>query len=71
MAFREDSDLSILEQLPEDVMVKMYTEFLFRDFLESYRATFANFPNDENPHQNSFYTWNDFHYRKFMEALLN
>jgi hypothetical protein len=25
----------------------------------------------ENINQNSFYTWSDFHYRKFMEALLN
>ena len=49
----------------------MYTEFLFRDFLQSYRKTFSSFPNLENVNQFSFYTWSDFHYRNFMEALLH
>lgn len=48
----------------------MFTEFLFRDFLFSYRKTFSSFPNLENVNQNSFYSWSDFHYRKFMESFL-
>lgn len=71
MAFRDEQDLSIFSQLPESVRQMMYTEFLFRDFLDSYKQTFSSFPNDENINQHSYFTWYDFHYRKFMESLLN
>ena len=57
--------------MPEEVRQQMYTEFLFRDFLKSYRKTFSSFANLENPNQHAYYTWHDFFYRKFMEALLS
>ena len=56
--------------MPEEVRIEMLTEFLFKDFLHSYRDTFSSFPNNENINQSSFYTWSDFHYKTFMEALL-
>lgn len=49
----------------------MYTEFLFRDFLESYKNTFGSFPNEDSVNQNAFFTFYDYQYRMFMESLLN
>jgi hypothetical protein len=60
MAFQEDSDLSIFGQLPDEVHQMMYTEFLFRDFLENYKTTFSSFPNEDSVNQNAFYTFYDF-----------
>ena len=71
MAFQEDADLSIFGQLPDEVRQMMYTEFLFRDFLESYKNTFSSFPNEDSVNQNAFFTFYDFQYRRFMESLLN
>ena len=48
----------------------MYTKFLFKDFLHSYRRTFQ-IPNLESEHQPAFYNWQNFHYRNFMVSLLS
>lgn len=48
IAFREEKDLSIFEQLPEEVQQTMYVEFLFKDFLNEFKRLFT-FNNIECP----------------------
>lgn len=47
----------------------MYKEFLFKDFLETYKRTFC-FRDYECPDQPAFYTWENPQYRNFMFDLL-
>lgn len=47
----------------------MYKEFLFKDFLDTYKRTFC-FRDYECPDQPAFYTWDNPHYRNFMFDLL-
>lgn len=68
-AFYETQDLSIFNQLPSDVQITLYKDFLFSDFLESFKNTFC-FPKHENPNDCAFYTWFDFDYRCFMIDIL-
>jgi hypothetical protein len=69
-AFREDADMNIYDQLPPEVQEIIYTEFLFKDFLQSYKKTFQ-IPNLESPHQPAYYNWSSYHYRNFMVGLLS
>ena len=47
----------------------LYQEFMFKEFLETYRRMFS-FPNKFNNHQPAFYTWNHSEYRNFMIDML-
>ena len=68
-AFRDDADLSIFDQLPIDTQVCMYKEFLFKDFLKTYKRTFC-FRDYDCPDQPAFFTWENPGYRNFMFDLL-
>ena len=69
MAFKDEQDITIFEQLPEEVRQMIYQEFMFKEFLWTYRRTFT-FPNKYNENQPSFYTWNHQVYRNFMIDML-
>jgi hypothetical protein len=44
LAFSTKEDIDLLEQLPESVQVKIYSDFLFHRFLYKYKRFFT-FPN--------------------------
>lgn len=69
MAFFESQDVSIFNQLPGEVQIMLYKDFLFSDFLESFKNTFC-FPKHDNPNDYSFYTWYDHEYMNFMIDIL-
>lgn len=63
----------MLDQLPEDVQNKLYSEFLYHDFLQKFRDTFR-IPKTSNQLFGSnsvYYTWEDQNYREFMIDLLS
>jgi hypothetical protein len=70
IAFRNVDDLSIFDQLPEEVQQTMYVEFLFKDFLEEFKRLFT-FNNVDCPNQPAFFSYVDHHYRGFMLNLLS
>jgi hypothetical protein len=69
LAFTDDADASICDQLPEDVLLRIYSDFLFEDFLASYEKLFC-FRNEDSSDQPAFYTWENQLYRNFMKCLL-
>jgi hypothetical protein len=40
LAFNDDDGKFMLDQLPFDVQYRIFTEFLYLEFLEKYRCTF-------------------------------
>ena len=68
-AFLLETDLNNFRQLPSEVQTKIYQEFLFSDFLETFKQTFA-FPKLDNPNLHAFYSWHDFEYKNFMIDIL-
>jgi hypothetical protein len=68
-AFLLEEDLNNFRQLPSEVQTKIYQDFLFSDFLETFKQTFA-FPKRENPNLHAFYSWHDFEYKNFMIDIL-
>ena len=68
-AFYEEHDLSIFNQLPGDVQILLYKDFLFSDFLDQFKNSFC-FPKNDSCNQYAFYTWNDFAFRNFMIDIL-
>lgn len=70
IAFRDDQDISMFDQLPEEVQETMYVDFLFKDFLYEFKRLFT-FNNINCPHQPAFFSYSDYHYRGFMLNLLS
>ena len=70
IAFQDNADIDILDQLPEEIQRTIYVEFLFRDFLMDYSKTFC-FENELCVNQPSFFTWEDHCYIIFMKAVLS
>ena len=70
MAFEDEADVAIGDQLPADVLLRIYSDFLFEDFLESYEKLFC-FRNEDSLEQPAFYTWENQLYRNFMMRLLS
>ena len=58
MAFEAEEDTNMFDQLPDEVKLNIYSDFLFVDFLEIYKSLFS-FHNKNSPNQPSFYTWED------------
>lgn len=68
-ALSQDEDVNNFDQLPAEVQLTIYTEFLFKVFLDSYKVVFS-FPNILNPNQPSVFSWQDYHYRGFMQEIM-
>ena len=41
LAFQEESDQNLFEQLPDNVVLNIYLQFLFEDFLEAFERVFS------------------------------
>ena len=48
MSFQSEEDLQIYQQLPNFVQENIYKDFLFPEFLKSFKRTFS-FPNWDKP----------------------
>ena len=63
----------MLEQLPEETQNKLYTDFLYFEFLSTFRETFA-IPKAVGSSKyilsKVFYTWEDQNYREFIMGVL-
>lgn len=57
-AFQEKQDMDLLDQLPYDVRIQIYNQYLFKKFLVAFSKVFC-FAKLESPHKYAFYTWND------------
>lgn len=68
-AFREEEDLQLFQQLPPDVQVQMYNQYLFVGFLKAFSKVFS-IPKHDNPNRYAFFTWNDQCYHNFMLEVL-
>lgn len=79
MAIDDDYELSMLSQLPDVVVNKLFCSYLFNSFTQKFsnffmiekmrKSTLSVF--DKNPIYNkNFYTWNDMEYRDFMIGVL-
>lgn len=55
--------------MPIDTKIMLYKDFLFRDFLETYKRTFC-FRDYDSIDQPAFFTWENSTYRNFMFDLL-
>jgi hypothetical protein len=58
MAFDDEGELNLFDQLPDEVKLHIYSDFLFVDFLEIYKSFFS-YVNKDSPNQPSYYSWND------------
>uniref|UniRef100_A0A7S3FW38 Cyclic nucleotide-binding domain-containing protein n=1 Tax=Strombidium rassoulzadegani TaxID=1082188 RepID=A0A7S3FW38_9SPIT len=75
-AVSTEEDIKLLNQLPPSVQRKIYSDFLFEQFIKNFKK-FFDFPK-ENPNKNeedikidyAFYTWNDVQYQNFMINIL-
>lgn len=68
-AISTQDDIDLISQLPLEIQRKIYSDFLFKNFLQSFRKYFT-MPNYENRNKNSFYTWFNFDYQNFMIEVL-
>lgn len=75
----DPKEREILDQLPYEVQDRLFTGFIFNDFIQAFSAFFRiekqvynksifTFQNDLAFRQ--FFTWNDNLYRLFMYAIL-
>jgi hypothetical protein len=56
-----DQDRDLVEQLPIEIQRAIYTDFLFKGFLQNFRRYFS-IPNYQSPNRHSYYTWTNFQY---------
>jgi len=70
LAISTDEDKALISQLPLEIQRKIYSDFLFKEFLHSFKRYFS-FPNKESIHKNAFYTWHNFDYQNFMIDVLS
>lgn len=79
-AIDDPQELSMLYQLPVWVQDDIYTDFLWRVFLQKFSGFFriikgskfgiTKYKIDGIEYCHSYYTWNDQNYREFMTCLL-
>lgn len=67
-AMRSEQDLAMLEQLPTGTVVRLYSDFLFDDFLKAYKRFFAL--EKDTLQQHSYYTFYDQEYTQLMLQML-
>mgnify|MGYP002630702022 CR=1 FL=1 len=64
-----EQDLDMLQQLPQEVQVRIFTDFLFMKFLSKYKKFFV-FPNLQSKNRHSYYNWQNQDYQNFMVFFL-
>lgn len=55
-AFEDEIDRQIFDELPEDVQIALYKNFLYCDFLKAFKRFFC-IPDRSSEHQPAFYNW--------------
>lgn len=72
-AIDKDTELALMEQLPDFVVNKIFSEFLYEEFLRQFRETWR-IPKPQQPHSRQhaqlYYGWDDQKYRHFMIEVL-
>jgi hypothetical protein len=75
----DDKEKEILSQLPLEVQDRLFTGFIFNDFLQAFRAFFrvekkslnsSIFTIHDDLTFRKYFTWNDNVYRDFMYNIL-
>lgn len=69
LAISTQEDVDLITQLPHEIRQKIYSDFLFKNFLTAFRRYFS-LPNLQSPHRQSFYTWQHSEYQAFMITIL-
>lgn len=69
LAFMEEHDIAMSDQLPQETQFKLYQEFLFSDFLQSHKE-YLTFEKKSSNIKCNFYNWSDQLYSQFMMRLL-
>ena len=64
----EESDLRIFSELPNNIKIEIFKNFLFRDFIKAHNKLFE-FPKFEH-RKHSYYAWRDDEYSEFMITLM-
>lgn len=60
-AMTSSEDTAMLDQLPVEIQRRIYSDFLFKNFLKSFKKYFS-LRNMHSPHRYSFYTWQNFEF---------
>lgn len=68
-AIDEPEELSLMEQLPDETVNKLYRDFLYVEFVGTFRDTFS-IPKEVSGKNKIYFGWEDQAYREFMIALL-
>jgi hypothetical protein len=68
VSFREVDDLRFFDELDRDQKVEIFKEFLFREFVISFKKFFTIPKNLKRSH--SYFKWTDPFYQNFMIAFL-
>ena len=73
-AISSEEDQALLNQLPEDVIIKIY-KFLYSEFLKHFRGFFTFFKNEKQISnvrsiRTDIYTWNDHDYQQFIIEIM-
>ena len=74
LAISSDEDQTLLNQLPEDVIIKIY-KFLYSEFLKEFRGFFTFFKNEKQISnvrsiRTDIYSWNDHEYQQFIIEIM-
>lgn len=64
-----EQDLAMLQQLPQEVQMRIFTDFLFKDFLIKYKKFFI-FQNLQSKNSHAYYNWQNQDYQNFMMFFL-
>ena len=54
MAIKDE--MNLIEQIPEDTRIYLFRNFLFNEFLESFKKFFS-IENKEHKRQHAYFTW--------------
>jgi len=65
LAIMNDDDQTILQQMPEEIQLEIYTNFLFKTFLSRFRYYFK-IENTFSHRKHAFFNWKDKEYYNFM-----
>jgi len=63
-------DRQLLDQLPQEIQIQIYRNFLFQDFLKEFRSKFI-FRNFRSKRSYCYYQWNDMNYEAFMIKMFD
>jgi hypothetical protein len=69
LAIMHPDDQDLLEQLPNEIQLQIYRDFLFRSFLKSFKRYFTIENVGAHARAHTHYTWAEKEYSSFMTAI--